>query len=44
MNLVNQKQAVFAQRVKEIRELEAARRRTEALFQSLLHQSFNGEL
>ena len=41
-------QKEFAQRVKEIRELEAAqaasRRRTEDLFQSLLHQAFNGEL
>ena len=41
-------QKEFAQRVKEIRELEAAqaasRRRTEDLFQSLLHRAFNGKL
>ncbi|MEO6742647.1 MAG: restriction endonuclease subunit S [Chthoniobacteraceae bacterium] len=41
-------QKEFAQRVSEIREMEAAqaasRRRPEALFQSLLHRAFNGEL
>lgn len=41
-------QKEFAERVKEIRVLEtaqtASRRRTEALFQSLEHQAFNGEL
>jgi len=38
----------FAQRVKEIRELEASqaasRARLDALFQSMLHRAFNGEL
>jgi type I restriction enzyme S subunit len=38
----------FAKRVTELRELEAAqsasRRRIEALFQSMLHRAFNGEL
>ena len=38
----------FAQRVKELREMESAqaasRRRLEALFQSMLHRAFNGEL
>lgn len=41
-------QKEFAQRVTEIRELEAgqaaSRRRLEELFQSLLHRAFNGEL
>ena len=41
-------QKKFAQRVTEIRELEAgqaaSRRRLEELFQSLLHRAFNGEL
>ena len=41
-------QKEFAKRVSEIREMEAAqaasRRRLEALFQSLLHRAFNGEL
>lgn len=41
-------QKEFAQRVREIREMEAAqassRQRLEALFQSLLHRAFNGEL
>lgn len=41
-------QKEFAQRVTEIREMEAAqaasRRRLEDLFQSLLHRAFNGEL
>ncbi len=41
-------QVEFAQRVAEIRELEAAqaasRQRLEALFQSMLHRAFNGEL
>ena len=41
-------QKEFARRMKEIRALEAAqaasRRRTEDLFQSLLHQAFNGNL
>ena len=41
-------QKEFAQRVGEIREMDAAqaasRRRLEALFQSLLHRAFNGEL
>ena len=41
-------QKEFAQRVAEIRELEAAqaasRQRLKALFQSLLHRAFNGEL
>jgi len=41
-------QQEFAQRVAEIRELEAgqaaARLRLEALFQSMLHRAFNGEL
>ncbi len=41
-------QKEFAQRVTEIRELEAAqsasRQRLEALFQSMLHRAFNGEL
>lgn len=40
-------QTDFAQRVKEIREIEAdqatTRTRLDALFQSLLHNSFNGE-
>ena len=44
--LVLQKE--FAQRVKEIRELEAgqatSRTRLDALFQSMLHRAFNGEL
>jgi hypothetical protein len=38
----------FAQRAAEIREMEAAqaasRRRLDALFQSMLHRAFNGEL
>jgi type I restriction enzyme S subunit len=38
----------FAERVKEIRELESAqaasRQRTEDLFQSMLHRAFSGEL
>ena len=41
-------QKEFAQRVKEIRELEASqatsRTRLDALFQSMLHRAFNGEL
>ncbi len=41
-------QKEFAQRVAEIRELEAgqaaSRQRLKALFQSLLHRAFNGEL
>jgi type I restriction enzyme S subunit len=41
-------QKEFAQRVTEIRELEAeqaaSHRRLDALFQSLLHRAFNGEL
>lgn len=41
-------QKEFAQRVTEVRELEAVqvanRQRLEALFQSLLHRAFNGEL
>ena len=41
-------QQEFAQRVAEIRELEAgqaaSRQRLKALFQSLLHRAFNGEL
>jgi type I restriction enzyme, S subunit len=41
-------QKEFAQRVTEIRELEAAQaasqQRLEALFQSMLHRAFNGEL
>jgi type I restriction enzyme S subunit len=41
-------QKEFAQRMTEIRELEAAqsasRQRLEALFQSMLHRAFNGEL
>ena len=41
-------QQEFAQRVAEIREMEAAqaasRQRLKALFQSLLHRAFNGEL
>ena len=40
-------QKEFAQRVREIRELEAtqaASQRLEALFQSMLHRAFNGEL
>ena len=41
-------QKEFAQRVKEIRELEAeqttSRTRLDALFQSLLHKAFSGEL
>jgi type I restriction enzyme S subunit len=41
-------QKEFAQRVKEIRELEAgqatSRARLDALFQSMLHGAFNGEL
>ena len=41
-------QKEFAKRVTEIRELEAAqsasRQRLEALFQSMLHRAFNGEL
>lgn len=41
-------QQTFARRVAEIRELEAAqaasRRRLDALFQSLLHRAFSGEL
>jgi len=41
-------QKEFAKRVTEIREMEAAqsasRQRIEALFQSLLHRAFNGEL
>jgi type I restriction enzyme S subunit len=41
-------QKEFAQRVAEIRELEAgqaaSRHRLEALFQSMLHRAFNGEL
>jgi type I restriction enzyme S subunit len=41
-------QKEFAQRVMEIRELEASqaasRLRLEELFQSLLHRAFNGEL
>jgi type I restriction enzyme S subunit len=41
-------QKEFAKRVTEIREMEAAqsasRRRTEELFQSMLHKAFNGEL
>jgi type I restriction enzyme, S subunit len=41
-------QTEFAQRVTEIRALEAAqaasRQRLEALFQSMLHRAFNGEL
>ncbi len=41
-------QLEFAQRVAEIRELEAAqaasRQRLESLFQSMLHRAFNGEL
>jgi type I restriction enzyme S subunit len=41
-------QQEFAQRVTEIRELEAgqaaSRQRLEALFQSLLHRAFQGEL
>ena len=41
-------QKEFAQRVTEIREMEAAqsasRLRLENLFQSLLHRAFNGEL
>ncbi len=41
-------QSEFAQRVKEIHELEASqatsRTRLDALFQSMLHRAFNGEL
>ena len=41
-------QKEFAQRVSEIRQLEAAqaasRTRLDALFQSMLHRAFNGEL
>jgi type I restriction enzyme S subunit len=41
-------QKEFAQRVTEIRELEAgqatSRTRLDALFQSMLHRAFNGEL
>lgn len=41
-------QKEFAKRVTEIRQMEAAqaasRRRTEDLFQSMLHKAFNGEL
>lgn len=41
-------QKIFAERVREIRELETAqaqsRARLEALFQSLLHRAFKGEL
>ena len=41
-------QKEFAQRVAEIREMEAAqagsRQRIESLFQSMLHRAFNGEL
>ena len=41
-------QKEFAQRVTEIRELEAAqttsRQRLESLFQSMLHRAFNGEI
>jgi type I restriction enzyme S subunit len=41
-------QKEFAQRVTEIRELEASqatsRTRLNALFQSMLHRAFNGEL
>ena len=41
-------QTNFAQRVSEIRALEAAqaasRRRLEHLFQSFLHRAFNGDL
>jgi type I restriction enzyme S subunit len=41
-------QKEFAQRVKEIRELEAGQASSrvclDALFQSMLHRAFNGEL
>jgi type I restriction enzyme S subunit len=41
-------QKKFAQRVTEIRELEAgqatSRTRLDALFQSMLHRAFNGDL
>jgi type I restriction enzyme, S subunit len=41
-------QKEFAQRVTEIRELEAAQaaglQRLEALFQSMLHRAFQGEI
>jgi type I restriction enzyme S subunit len=41
-------QKEFAQRVTEIRELEASqgtsRTRLDALFQSILHRAFNGEI
>jgi hypothetical protein len=46
MNIALKKE--FAQRVTEIRELEAgqtaSRRSLEELFQSLLHRAFKGEL